>query len=206
MVEVEVTDADAHAWVEVYEQGRGWYVVDVTPTSDEEEDTENFWDVFDRFMNSGSDSSDEETDDTATGDFHISDEVLRSIGIIILAALLIAFVCLMAFNGFRVVLLNIKYAKANRSDKLIIRYSEFCRRLKRHEKEFKGCHNYNEQIAFICRKNEAAGINIGETVPLGEFEDILERAGFSNKEISEEELDSALAWLKKLGVPKTARK
>jgi hypothetical protein len=99
-------------------------------------------------------------------------------------------------------LVNIKYAKSDRNDKLIIRYSELCRKLSRREKDFGSCHNYVEQLIFISEKNAAAGINISETVPLGELEDILERAGFSGKEISQEELEKALEWLKKLSVPK----
>jgi transglutaminase-like putative cysteine protease len=203
MVEVEVTDADAHAWVEVYEQGRGWYVVDVTPSSDEEdEDSEDFWDVFDRLMNADGTSDGDGTDDLSAGDFHLSDALLKNVGVAILGLLLLVLVGFMAFKGYRVILVNIRYAKSDRNDKLVIRYSEFCRRLSKREKTFANCHNYSDQLGFISDKNAAAGINIAETVPLDELEDILERAGFSGREISEEELDKALEWLKKLSVPK----
>jgi hypothetical protein len=202
MVEVEVTDADAHAWVEVYEQGRGWYVVDVTPSSDEEDDSEDFWDVFDRLMNTDGASDGDGTDDIPAGDFHLSDKMLKNIGVAILVLLFAAFAVFMVFKGYRAVLVNIKYAKSDRNDKLIIRYSEFCRTLSRREKQFRSCHNYSDQLGFISDKNETAGINISETVPLDELENILERAGFSGREITEEELDKALEWLKKLSVPK----
>lgn len=41
-VKVDVTDADAHAWVEVYDPVIGWYPVDVTPSSSDDEDITNF--------------------------------------------------------------------------------------------------------------------------------------------------------------------
>lgn len=45
LVELEVPDARAHGWVEIYIDGRGWIVVDPTPASTETETT-SFWDAF----------------------------------------------------------------------------------------------------------------------------------------------------------------
>lgn len=45
LVELEIPDAYAHAWVEIYVEGKGWIVVDPTPSS-AEEDTTSFWDAF----------------------------------------------------------------------------------------------------------------------------------------------------------------
>lgn len=45
-VEVEVSDSKAHAWVEIYIDGRGWVVVDPTPAATEEEDVGSFWENF----------------------------------------------------------------------------------------------------------------------------------------------------------------
>lgn len=39
VVEVEVTDGDAHAWVEVFVDGFGWMPVEVTPPSQDDEET-----------------------------------------------------------------------------------------------------------------------------------------------------------------------
>jgi len=46
VLEVEVTDASAHAWVEVYSDGFGWIVVDPTPPSNEDNDYSGFWSAF----------------------------------------------------------------------------------------------------------------------------------------------------------------
>lgn len=45
LVELEIPDAYAHAWVEIYVENKGWIVVDPTPSSTEE-DTTSFWDAF----------------------------------------------------------------------------------------------------------------------------------------------------------------
>lgn len=45
LIQMEIPDANAHAWVEIFDSERGWLVVDPTPSSTEEETT-SFWDVF----------------------------------------------------------------------------------------------------------------------------------------------------------------
>lgn len=46
LVELEIPDAYAHAWVEIYVDGKGWIVVDPTPARTVEEDTTSFWETF----------------------------------------------------------------------------------------------------------------------------------------------------------------
>lgn len=62
LVELEIPDASAHAWVEIYIDGAGWIVVDPTPSSSEQ-DTTSFWDAF---MNMGNEA---EMPNLAEGDF-----------------------------------------------------------------------------------------------------------------------------------------
>lgn len=45
LIQIEIPEAYAHAWVEIYDSERGWIVVDPTPASTEEERT-SFWEVF----------------------------------------------------------------------------------------------------------------------------------------------------------------
>ncbi|MBD5544447.1 MAG: transglutaminase domain-containing protein [Lachnospiraceae bacterium] len=47
VIEANITDGNAHAWVEVYKEGFGWIPVEVTPPSSEGDNTySDFWDVF----------------------------------------------------------------------------------------------------------------------------------------------------------------
>ena len=47
LVELEVPDANAHAWIEIYLPEKGWVVVDVTPAAGlEEEETTSFWEAM----------------------------------------------------------------------------------------------------------------------------------------------------------------
>lgn len=45
LIRLEIPDANAHAWVEIYVEGKGWVVVDPTPAASPEE-SESFWDTF----------------------------------------------------------------------------------------------------------------------------------------------------------------
>lgn len=46
LVELEIPDAYAHAWVEIYVKDQGWIVVDPTPAQNAEENTTSFWEAF----------------------------------------------------------------------------------------------------------------------------------------------------------------
>ena len=46
VVEIDIPGSYAHAWVEIYVDGKGWIVVDPTPSQVTEEDTTSFWDAF----------------------------------------------------------------------------------------------------------------------------------------------------------------
>ncbi len=46
LITLEIPDAYAHAWVEIYVEGKGWLVVDPTPAQDAQEETASFWDAF----------------------------------------------------------------------------------------------------------------------------------------------------------------
>ncbi len=46
LIELNIPDAYAHAWVEIYVEGKGWLVVDPTPAQTAEDDTASFWEAF----------------------------------------------------------------------------------------------------------------------------------------------------------------
>lgn len=46
VLDIEIPDANAHAWVEIYLEDYGWVPVDPTPASGIEDDFDRFWDEF----------------------------------------------------------------------------------------------------------------------------------------------------------------
>ena len=66
VVEVEVSDAQAHAWIEIYLEDKGWTVVDVTPANSlDDEETASFWDAIlgTRPQNTGDGNNAQDTTD-----------------------------------------------------------------------------------------------------------------------------------------------
>lgn len=198
LIRVNVTDADAHAWVEVYSPIKGWYVVDVTPSNSEEEEVEDFWTMFADFMDDTGDGGEADTTGGGGG-FKISDELVRKIvyGILII----VCFVALvwLVLKGRKYVIYVVRYSRAGINDRLVMKYTSFRKRLARRDKKFSALRNYREQVEYISLK--AAGGLQSADVEYHEISsriiDILERAGFSNKEISADEYNIAAEWIKR---------
>ena len=66
LVELEIPDAYAHAWVEIYVDGKGWIVVDPTPAQTSQEDVGSFWDTF---MNGGGQGTSSEMSESNLGEY-----------------------------------------------------------------------------------------------------------------------------------------
>lgn len=196
LVEVNVTDADAHAWVEIYTVGEGWHVVDVTPAGETEE-VEDFWDTFENIMGD-SGTSDGGAIITGGNGFHVSDTMIRKICYALLLLFGMTVLIMLGVRGGHWLLYVIRYHKAGINDRLIMRYASAGKRYGRKNKAFKEKINYREQIAYILAHRTAQEENIQRG---GENEAeriicILERAGFSECNISEEEYRETVAWIK----------
>ncbi len=185
LIRVDATDADAHAWVEIFDEERGWVQVEVTPSAGltEEEEDDDFWSAFNDMFGDGDDDG-EVAESTNTNRFSISgaDKVMRYVAFVILG---LAALVLLVF-GFRKLLPFIKYKleynKAGLSDKLILKYSRGIKKKKKKDKLFRDRNNYSDQLRYLLAGDAAGREKLG---------DILERAGFSNKEISQQEFDYA---------------
>ncbi len=189
----DVTDADAHAWVEIYVAGRGWTPVEVTPPSGEEENTENdLWSMFRRLFSGSGDKAD--IDSEAQEETPVFDEgtreVSRNTALIVSAAILILiagqWVIKSSYSRW-------KYQKADRNEKLMLQYQKYLHKMDVRYKPIESLVNYRQQIEWLCEN---------DFLKLGEEEkerciQILEQAGFSNQEIREEELLQVLGWIRR---------
>lgn len=179
VVSLDVTDADAHAWVEVYTTTKGWHVVDVTPAGEAEE-TEDFWDLFEDGM------SDEDTDavntDLNLNNIRIPAAVVKTVIIALIIAAVIPVIIFIGKKGVNCIASLIRLKNATINDKLIYEYSAYRQRLSRKDKTFAGLISYDSQLAYIYDRNRDEALPDIKTIT-----DILERAGYSGELITQDE-------------------
>lgn len=194
VIRVAATDADAHAWVEIYDENFGWTQVEVTPSSglEEEDDVQSFWDTFNNLFGDGSENPNDDVD-TQTGGLTLSgaDAFMKYLAIIFLAIIaggVLFYAGLKAYPEFKYA---VDYRNAGLNDKLILKYARFVRKKKKKDDDFKGKMNYSDQMDYLLPYSESTRERM---------KDILERAGFSRNEITESEFnfaDSTVEELKK---------
>ncbi|MDE7232979.1 MAG: transglutaminase-like domain-containing protein [Lachnospiraceae bacterium] len=195
VVSVDATDANAHAWVEIYDEALGWQVVEVTPASDEEEETgESLWQRLLDFLGGNQDGAAEQASDEGGQTGIALDEETRQLLGRVLCLLAGLFAAL--FAGRRIVfrlLRDYRYRKADRNEKLIMRYQEYIRKISRKKRELTRKVNYQEQLGWLLDQ----GFWEADEKELSECIRILEQAGFSQTEIDEAEFAQVIRHLAK---------
>lgn len=187
VMDVEVTDAMAHAWVEVYIEGFGWKVVEVTPSNSLDTEENNFWDAFTSAMNNlGADG-----DQTSgiLGDLDMS-KLLWGVYAII------AVVCLFVLYrmGVIVVCKVMRYQKCHQNDKreaVVARYADLCDRIRLCDKAFDACKSHREQLQYMKDKY---GLSLDVTVCCEEMEKI----SYSGQEIRGQQLVEMLQMIRQV--------
>ena len=195
VVSVDATDANAHAWVEIYDEALGWQVVEVTPASDEEEETgESVWQRLLDFLGGNQDEAAEEAADEGEQTGITLDEETRQLLGRVIWLLVGAFAAL--FVGRQIVIRlvrNYRYRKADRNEKLIMRYQEYLRKISRRNRRLTEKVNYEEQLDWLLDQ----GFWEADEKEMSECIRILERAGFSQAEIDEAEFARVIRHLMK---------
>jgi Transglutaminase-like enzymes, putative cysteine proteases len=199
VVSVDITDAGAHAWIEVYDWSCGWRVVDVTPVSMERNDAGNgilqqFFDFLlsdagDGDIQAGGSGQDISAPDPGNGMFA---SFGRSAGILFLAAVLFVLFVLLVRMVVRRMIWYQRYLNAGYSDRLIMSYQRFIRRKIRRDRELGDGLNYREQVQRLILR----GVWKPEEEERERIVSLLEQAGFSDKPITSGELDWMKGWFK----------
>ena len=193
VVRVDATDADAHAWVEVFDEELGWLRVEVTPPStlNEEEVDENagFWDSFNNVFGDG----DEDSGTTVGGNnnFNISkaDTFMKYVAYVVIVLVLLAVIGYALLKMYPTIKYHKDYKAAGYSDKLILKYSRYMNKWKKRDEKLRPMMNYSEQMSCLLAFSER---------DRERMVDILERAGFSAREISQSEFAFADKILEEL--------
>lgn len=191
LVKVNVTDADAHAWVEVYISGKGWMPVEVTPTGEEEE-LDDFWEMFDEVVGEQSD----QTGGNGAGNivnFKVPKKVIQSVFYVVAGAVVLLILAVLTAIFAKRMIYFARCKNAGINDRLIMKYSAYYKKMCRKDKELKKKINYSEQIHYLIQKKNNADSGIFETGEM--IISILEKAGFSNVSISEEDYQTTINWL-----------
>lgn len=183
VVSVEASDANAHAWVEVYDEALGWVAVEVTPASDEEESGESLWQRLLNFLTGNQEDASENEQEAEEEETDTGGQTGRGAGLFLKAAVLLFMIAAVVRLSVVAGLKRYRYERADRNEKLIMRYQESIRKLSRRRRELREKVNYEQQLLWLASEN---------FWPADEEEieiciRILERAGFSQTEISERE-------------------
>lgn len=190
VVSVDVTDASAHAWVEVYDEKQGWQVVEVTPYSEEEESDSSFWRIFMRFLGGGNEEHSEKEISENRGGIVFDEEarqVSRNTALVLSSVILIV---LLGQWIVRKIIHCIRYHHAGRNERLIMCYQRYIRHMSRRQVGLRQQINYDTQIQWLCEHH----FLWMATEEQRKCVNILERAGFSNQEISREEFEQTAEY------------
>ena len=182
VMEVEVNDSQAHAWVEIYVDGFGWRNIEVTPGSNEETDEDSFWTAFSRILQGDINASDNTND---TGNILNNINLRRYSWIIYVVLLLILLFMIAAL--LRIVIRKVRrYMRCNqenRRDALIARYANICDMERLCDKDFDKCRSHKEQLEYMRKKYDLA-YDVDST------KEELEKMSFHDEYLKEEQLDS----------------
>lgn len=183
VVKVNVLDANAHAWVEIFTDEYGWIPVELTPpSSDIETNRESFLDRFFQMFNNQNNNVNTEDDD---GEKHFDSTGLIIFGRIVLFVFIVVPVLSLIYFILKNVII---YLRADINMKLLYRYRFFLFINRKRFPDLSRKLNYNDSIRYIC----SGSLSDEET---DRIIMILEKAGFSGKYISKEEFDFAFKIL-----------
>jgi len=191
LVQIDATDADAHAWVEILTD-KGWQVVEVTPAGavDEDDENANFWESFNDFFGDGDeDNADRDNDENAGFNVAVNDRIIRVAAFAMLGGLFLAGFVLLGYKLRPEMKYRNALKTADESDSLILWYSHLMKKLAKKDAVLREKVNYKEQLEHLAElykeKNTAnpEGKTFIETDRLTRAAEILNRAGFSNRVI-----------------------
>lgn len=187
VVSVNVTDASAHAWVEVFDPDLGWQVADVTPSTGEEPEDNGLWQRILHFLGGGRNSSgnDSKNGNGVQSDNGAAELVKKTTGYISAGMAVAVFVWFVIWKFRRYAVWWIRFRKSSRNDRLIMEYQRYLGKVSQKRDSLKEYKNYKDQLNWLNNH----GYWCSDVVRLEKAVSILERAGFSNVEVTAEEYD-----------------
>lgn len=197
VIRAEITDASAHAWVEVYSDGFGWVPVEMTPPSSEDsDDITGFWDAFTTLFSVS--PTDAQTDSSTVnvpqiqdtwGDFIASTEHVGA-PLLLLLALLLFFYPIRFTTRKLIGYVRTKHAYKQQQYHIVAAY--YYRNLFEHlhKGDKKACSNYNQIAPKELPLPEEVNFEKDDYILL------LEKALYSQSGLTNAEIDQFISWTK----------
>lgn len=194
VVDVDIADDKAHAWVEYYDPDFGWRVFEATTASMDASSNFDFWSslyaMFQQETATDEDGAFMNGDNSDTISFT---DVLSRMLLITLGIVITLFLC---YFGYRSIRQYRSYHRALKNINVRNYYKIICRHIIRRYPEFDYLLTYKEQLDFIKEHyhlNKRFYKN-----PLETLAPILEQSAFSHEEISNSEYQYSMKLLKLL--------
>lgn len=145
LIQLEIPESYAHAWVEIYVEDVGWLVVDPTPAQvSQDEDATSFWDAF---MNTDSGDTTSVIAESNLGTY--LENALGSISIILSIAAVLALAALSILHFYRAYREN----KLPPQEKVLLEYGRLQSYLGRRHKDYGKLRTLREQLDFIRNRS-----------------------------------------------------
>lgn len=144
LIQIEIPEAYAHAWVEMYDNERGWVVVDPTPSSTEEETT-SFWEVF--MQGDGGET------ERILGEDVLGGYIESALGILIYVVIAVVVIAVIAFLAIRLIRKERERRLPGR-ERVKLEYGRLQKAAIKKNREFQSLSTLREQIAWMrenCR-------------------------------------------------------
>lgn len=145
LVQIEIPDAYAHAWVEIFDRERGWLVVDPTPPSSEEETT-SFWEAF--LQGEGG------AEGLALGEDLFGEYIENALGIVNYVAAAALIIAAILFTGIRMIRRERERRLPGR-ERVRLEYGRLQKAAAGKDRDFRTRRTLDEQIAWMrehCRE------------------------------------------------------
>lgn len=183
VLDVEVSDAMAHAWVEIYVDGFGWRVVEITPGSNETADEDDFWsaftDMFDALQGDGNGGGN--NNNNGLGNLSLSG---YSWLVYVVVAVIVFVILLLAVRiGVRKGKRYFACHQKDRREALIACYADLCAMLRICYSDFDLCRSHMEQLDFMKAQYEV-------DFDAEEVCEWIEKISFSMEELGDEEMNA----------------
>lgn len=197
--QVEVTDANAHAWVEIYQEGKGWIIVDPTPAVSEENAGEGQNEVLSSVRNFWENSP----DINISGDLSwLNLAFLKSRGaqvILIAVGVLAVLILVGRFAWIRIYRFSRWHTRSLRKNMLWY-YGELCRKKGKRDAVFSKLSVPSEQIAYMAEqyKTKQKKTSDKEEPDIERLTQILEKICFSPLEPLKEEYNYVMQMLRRI--------